>query len=94
MGSYLIFTIWQLKTYYIHLLLFCKVKFPNSADQSMCFIVVHSPRALSPREPELSFVQRCRGTNIKSSVSKLGPGSARLGKTRVSKLGPSNARSG
>jgi hypothetical protein len=60
----------------------------------MCFIAVHSPRALSPQEPELSFVRRCRGTNIKSYVSKLDPGSARLSKTRVSKLGPGSARSG
>jgi hypothetical protein len=67
MGSQLLSAIWQLKSYSISfdfLLLWGRLL--DSANHSMCFIAVHSPRAISPREPELSFVRCCRCTNMKS----------------------------
>jgi hypothetical protein len=93
MDSQLLSTIWQLKSYSILFWFILWGRLPDSAYQSMCFIVVHSPRAILPRQPELPFVRCCHCTNIKSYVSKLSPGSARLGKTRVSKVDPSSARS-
>jgi hypothetical protein len=47
----------------------------------------HSPRALSPREPELSFMRHWRRINISPKFVSWVAGGARLGKSQVRKLG-------
>jgi hypothetical protein len=50
----------------IHLLFILWGRLSDLADQSTRFIVIHSPRALSPWKTELQFMRRYRRINIKS----------------------------
>jgi hypothetical protein len=65
LGSYLLLTIWQLKTYLSACFYFVRwvTRFSKPEYVPMH---AHSPMALSPREPELSFIWYWHRINIKS----------------------------